>query len=1024
MTRARRVFIPLLATAAALACGRPHGPGGDALQVLSAAGLARPFAARLSITTTYRPCGQAAPGVPPQAVCGTPSEPPATVLAAAERASTTAGAGADPGSMHAAALMDLLWGREGGNSLERSLSLLQSAARLSDRPAPALADLSAARLLRAERNGSPRDLLEAYEAAATALEHEPGLAPALFNRALALDRLGLADEAARAWDECARATPRSPWAAEARARAGTAGHTPLPRPPETPAGAEAYARADPQAALLAGLDRWLAAWGRLRGAGDSAGAAASLEMAGALGTALERRGRDASLAEAVREVRARHAGPRRLDALARAHAAYGAARERYDAGDYLGAGPEFERLAADTAASAPLRAWARLFRGATRVYAGHREEGEHDLRAVAAAADPRRTPALAGRARWSVGTTLLRAGRYQAALAEYRAAQALLERAGEREHLGAVRQLEGEALFRLGDTDGGYRALGSAARTLRPYPGSVWLHNLLWLLADAANADGLSRAALRLQDADVAVARLNGRPVYLAEARLARAESRARAGQGAGAAADLEAAAREVAAMPPGPAAWFRARLSVARASAAARTDPARASAALDTAVAFFAPGATIHLRRALVARADARLALGDVDGAAADLERATARFVELGDGVAGAAGRAALLEAARAVFDRMVMLRVRQGRPDAALQALERGRASLASGPRAGSTPPPRPGAVVAYALVGDTLLTWVVSRRGVRMARATVDRHALRTAVERARAALEAGSGEAAAGALAELYDRLVRPVQAELGAEGATVTVVPDGEVAAVPFAALRDTARRRYLVETHAVRFAPSLRDAARGATGPVPRPRALVVADPAFDPGAWPRLRRLPGAAAEALQVAALYPDAVVLDGVRATREAFARAVPRAPVVHYAGHALFDDARPGASALVLAAPPGGGTASLAAAELARLRWTGVRLVVLSACRTVRAGGAGGFDGVAGALLGAGAGGVVGSTGQVDDATTRALMTAFHRAWRQGGDGPGALREAQLALLRSADPGLRSPAAWGTFRYAGF
>jgi CHAT domain-containing protein len=62
-------------------------------------------------------------------------------------------------------------------------------------------------------------------------------------------------------------------------------------------------------------------------------------------------------------------------------------------------------------------------------------------------------------------------------------------------------------------------------------------------------------------------------------------------------------------------------------------------------------------------------------------------------------------------------------------------------------------------------------------------------------------------------------------------------------------------------------------------------------------------------------------------------------------------------------------------------------------------------------------------VVGSLGVVDDATTRALMTRFHRAWRAGGGGPGALRAAQLQLLRSPDPALRSPAAWGLFRYAG-
>ncbi|HYR11836.1 MAG TPA: CHAT domain-containing protein [Longimicrobium sp.] len=996
----------------------------DALDVLSAADIARPFAARLSIATAYRPCGDTAAGAPSQ--CAPPREPSRTVLAAAERASIAAAQGVDPRALHAAGVMDLLWGREGGNSPDRALSLLEAAARLSDDPAPVLADVSAARLLRAERTSSPRDLLLAYEAAAEALERQPGLASALFNRALALDRLGLADEAARAWDECARRASAGGWGAEARRRAREAAKIPPPPPvPTHPAEADAFAAADPQRALLLGMDRLLGEWGRLHGAEGDSGAAAVLALAEALGNALERRGRDASLADAVREARARREG--RLDALARAHAAYAGARARYEAGDYAGAGPGFEQVAADPAASPPLRAWATLFRGATRVYAGRRAQGEADLRAVAAAADTLRTPALAGRARWSVGTTLLRAGRYEGALEAYLAAEPLLRRAGEGEHVGAVWFLEGETRFLLGDADGGYDALYSAAWTLRPYRGSLWLHNLLWVLAAAAAAEGLPRTSLRLRDAGVAAAARTGRPLYLAEAYLARAATRARAGDAAGAAADLDAGARGVDEMPPGPAAVFRARLRAGRAAASARSDPARSAAALDSAVAFFAPNATVvHLLPALVARADARLALGDEAGAAADLERAMSRVTELGEGVSGAAARAALLDDARAVFDRMVMLQVRQGHAAAALEALERGRASLASTARAGGTLPYGAGPVaVEYALIGDTLLTWTVSARGVRMARAVVGRDALRRMVERARSALEAGNADAAGGALAALYDRLVRPVEVQLGADGSTVVVVADGEVAGAPFAALRDTARGRWLVEAHALRFAPSLRDAGGGAPRPAAGARALVVADPAFDPAEWPGLRRLDGAVAEAHAVAALYPGAVVLAGAAADRAAFQRALPRAQVVHYAGHSLFDDARPGSSVLVLAPPPGGGPGGIAAAELGGLRWDGVRLVVLSACRTVDSGGtrSAGFAGLSGALLAAGAGGVVGSTGEVDDATTRALMTAFHRAWRRSGDGPGALRQAQLELLRSPDPALRSPAAWGTFRYVG-
>ena len=156
--RARsRLWPPLVLAAVVFACGPSERTGGGTLEALSAAGLARPFAARLSIATEYRPCGAPRPGAPPSAGCGPPPMPSGAVLAAAERASAAAG-GADPEALHAAGLMDLVWGREGERSLDRALSQLAAAARLSERPAPVLADLSAARLVRAERTGSPRDL--------------------------------------------------------------------------------------------------------------------------------------------------------------------------------------------------------------------------------------------------------------------------------------------------------------------------------------------------------------------------------------------------------------------------------------------------------------------------------------------------------------------------------------------------------------------------------------------------------------------------------------------------------------------------------------------------------------------------------------------------------------------------------------------------------------------------------------------------------------------------------------------------
>jgi CHAT domain-containing protein len=167
----------------------------------------------------------------------------------------------------------------------------------------------------------------------------------------------------------------------------------------------------------------------------------------------------------------------------------------------------------------------------------------------------------------------------------------------------------------------------------------------------------------------------------------------------------------------------------------------------------------------------------------------------------------------------------------------------------------------------------------------------------------------------------------------------------------------------------------------------------------------------------------IYPRNVQLRGDTATRDTFMSSAQSASVIHYAGHAVFDDTRPERSYLVLV---GADTTGRLTADAVRgLRLDGVRLVVLSACRTLRAreGRSGGFAGLSGALLTAEAGGVVGSLWQVSDELTAPLMKEFHTQFDKYGDPALALRNAQLEMLKKEDPRLRSPAAWAGFRYTG-
>jgi len=1007
---------------------------------LSRAEIARTIEPRLSIPTAYRPCSAAVPlgGTVPRATCTAAEEdlaPSPAVLDIAQQASARIQANPDPDALHAAALIDLAWGGEGAMPLERSTSYLRTASRLAERRAGVYTDLAAVLLVRAERHQTPRDLVEAIEVADLALELEPRNEAARFNLALGLERLGLDGQAQRAWKAFLEIDSTSRWAEEARRRARPPVEAPEPPVPPgigaTNSEIAAYVEAAPEAAMLFGWDHVLDSWGLAVMAGDTSVAAGFLSLAAAIGDELERRRRDATLTDAVRAIRAAAHRQSTIGALARAHHEYAVGRAAYIGHDVVPAERWFKGVLATPGISPPLAGWARFNYAATLVYQGHLDASEIELRRVVAYADTLREPSLAGRGRWGLGTSLLRRGRYQQSIQALQAAAVLFERSGERENLGSVQDVEADAKQAFAGTVAEYESRQRALVTLRPYRRSTWLNNVFISFAQSAAADGLPRAAVRLQDEGVEVADRIGDGMLRGEARVARARLLLAAGRRRAAAEDLNAARVMMDSLKPNPREWLRADLQAAEAA----TLPAgpQAIAALDSAAAFWGSQHNqLRLVPILVARSDAALGAGDVKRATADLDRALELVDEQSASMTSAELRASLLDATQRVVDRLVMLRVRSG-PAHALSDLERARVSLApvrsrSTTTNRSRPAAAPGQVAAeYALIGDTLLIWTVVDTVVQFTRATVDRAQLVRTIERTRAALELRSDVSGLGQdLTALYDWLLRPIEGSLGTPGTPVVLITDGEIAGVPFAALRDTAQRRYLIEQHPLRFASSLRDAVRPPSRLPRKPRILLVADPAFDPTAFPGLRRLPGATAETEAIAGEYADTVLLAGSGATLKALETTLGQANIMHYAGHAVFNDERPEQSLLVLA--PGSGDATPGretAAAIARLDLTQLRLVVLSACETNRSrrGRSGGFAGLAGAFLAAGAGGVVGSLWRVDDQLTRTLMTEFHRVYQTTADAASALRDAQLQLLHSSDPTVSSPAAWAGFRYAG-
>ncbi|HET7460011.1 MAG TPA: CHAT domain-containing protein, partial [Longimicrobium sp.] len=798
----------------------------------------------------------------------------------------------------------------------------------------------------------------------------------------------------------------------------------------SPAAADSFAAAWPQTARELGWERVLDEWGAAVLAGDAGRAGARLALAERLGAGLARRGGDGTLAQAVAAIR----GAPDADAvrrLAQAHRAYAAGQRAYVALNHAVAERELTQAEALGQASPMLVQWAAVFRGATLFYLKKAAASDSLLSLLVAQADTGPAPALAARARWNHGTVLLRLGKYQRAQEEYRVASRLLHRLRETENVGATDYCLGEAEFALGNEAASDSILMHGLSRLRSFPASTWLHTTVFVVGNLSTIRHLQRAEGYLRAEDVAVAERNGGVMYRLEAHTGRVQFLARVSRGGSVDSIVQPLSRLVPLIADtGARAWALNDVRMAGAAAALHGSGPPPLAVLDSAVGFYASQKNpLLLIPALQTRAEARLAARDADGAVADLDSASTLLARLNTQITQTAARVAMLDRAGRLFDQLAMLRLAEKRENLAFAALERGRTTFAGRGRAAAASArgvratsPSGEVVLSYALVGDTLLAWTLAGTTLQLERTTPGRARLLGTLERVRAALEDGGDEAAVRAdLSELYEVLVRRVEGRLGER---VVVVADGEIAPAPFAALFDARNGHYLVEDHQLRFAASLRDAvATGAAGAATAP-AVLVADPAFSRRAFPLLGRLPAARAEVDSIARGFRGPTVLRDRGATSAALVEALPGAGLLHFAGHAVFDDDRPEQSYLLLA-PSDGDDGRLTAGKVGALRLPRMRLVVLAACSTLpgRSGRSGGFAGLSAALLGAGAQGVVGSLWDTDDRLTLPLMVAFHRAYARDRDGAAALREAQLSLLHSGDRELASPSAWAGFRYAG-
>ncbi len=1011
-SRVRRLAGIALATLCHLTCGLPPDAleRSDRARLVEAVGDRRLFHGRAAGGFEFGPAPRA------KRSAGKPPDVPFAVSGVAAQIRARFDARPSPMAAGNLAIAHLLMGDPG-----RAVGLAELRA-LQDPVPEAYLDLSAAFLERAIREANPDDFARSYDAALRALRTSPDCPEALFNRAQAVDGLGLAWIASQAWRDYLAVDSDGPWSQVAREGLARSTRTEAEnnraakqRPRIHAAWAEgrveevkeiATARPD----LAREIVRRAAIPALARAKVDGAPLAPSLAIARGLNEIAESVDRDTLDREAI-------AGIERGDVeLAAAHISFAQASQELDERRVDKAAPGIFASTAVFKKKGSSYAELGELQSALADFFGGRRAGLISRYGDLIARNKSRYPLIRARAYWMRGLceALLSANQWRAFL-DRREALSLLTEAGQRD---SARQIAGQLWQSL-------RALGREAEASRLLPAvtsslsieDVPLRTLgvIETLSEFLTDRGLPLAALDLRKRTEIVGDHVGATVRV-NAALDLIELARSIDDGATVAATLSAARR---ALPKIEDSQIRSDMEIqlGLASLAARPylrDPVDADVLISR---LRERTNEVNLMKALTLIGEGHLADGRLDqGEVAFREAlnlhlaATSRITESFERIKG-------FEAAERAADGLVDLLALAGRHHEALALVEQMRHP--------DDPPmnevgevthriaPEEAVLSYWTLPNRTLLTILTATR-IDYVVLPVSRRSIRALVEGLTRSIEIENHTLVADSLGRIHAALVAPAEKFLGASR-KLWIVPDREIWEVPFGGLAVRGHPP-LASRFEMVFTSSIRDFMRSRPSWETPDSILAVGNPSWDRSLFPDLPSLPESEVEARSVSGLYSKKSLLRGPEATRRAVRRLAPRANVIHFATHAVGNHRDPASSFLLLSAE-GADPGTWRAGDPGWEALSRAQLIVLSACNTgsqrTRFGSA--SLGVLRSIQQSSEAQVLVSTGDVDDAEARRLLEAFHRHLLAGGTPAAALRQAQIEAHRE-----RSGLTWMLYR----
>jgi CHAT domain-containing protein len=900
---------------------------------------------------------------------------------------------------------------------------LLTAIRKSD-DARLLTDLAAAYVARGDRTTHAADYMIAVEASDRAwrLAQTPDTA---WNRAVAISKLHVGSDEVGAWRDYLALDPSSPWSTEAKAHLRPPGPTTWnlwPSNKEMIARGAAAGDAQSVARIVAAMpqqvrtyaeDELLVDWAHASKSGDERSGMRALTVARMIGNALESLNGDAFVADCVASIE--HAAPDQKAAIANAIVEYADARRFYAVQEADRAIESLRHATSDLhAAGCPLAERSQALTATALFYVGRFDAAlamSHDaLRVISADRRLRQHRSVIAQLEWSAGLAQLSRGCAYEALASYRAAVGEYDRLRESENAAFLRFLIAENLDYLGSAEA-WDGFIDAARRLRASGSPTRLPVVYGNAARAALRDGYVAAALLFGDS--ALRAPTTEPSYRIDALRMQAESAARAGR-SDEASRAVAAARALCAAIPDENIRSRAAADIAMASI---VEPSVEE--LNSWIDFFrGRGDAYRLCRLLFLRGSVYARRNETARALADYDAAFDAYKVAPRDLADPERARGWTQLTRPFIDAAVSTALARGDAGTAFRWVERVRMQTTDGTDRviglGTLPKLlRDGDVVVEYWVTDTAAAaWIIDGEGARLVRLPMAKPVVRDLATTLRQV--PADPAAFVRTAASAYDDLIRPLNLRLSSASRLI-IVPDESMRSIPWCALFDGIRKRYLIQDTNVAVAPAASRIGDGPTNGWRVANPLFVADPSFDGVTFPDLPRLPGARSEASTIALMFPRSHELTAESATLSRVRALSANADVLHFAGHTLLNARRPQFSGLLLAPDGASNRSLLYAGDIDARTFGRVRLVVLAACESANGEADGDdFSPIGRAFLRAGVPFVVGTIRNVVDANSASLLVAFYRALAQD-DPVIALGDAQRSMLLAAPDNL----SWSAF-----